>query len=57
MALSKLAARYGVVCGGLDADATLEALRGRVEEARADGDTALAEALRREIEAGGYFRE
>jgi hypothetical protein len=51
IALAKIAARYGVVCGGLDAASTLEALRARIEAARAEGDAALAEALTREIEA------
>ncbi len=45
VALAKLAARYGVVCGGADVVATLEALRARIEAARAEGDTGLAETL------------
>lgn len=45
VALAKLAARYGVMCGGTDANATLEALRGRLETARIEGDTTLAGAL------------
>jgi hypothetical protein len=53
IALAKLAARYHVVCGGTDVDATLAALRARIDAARADGDTALAEALERGIAAAG----
>ena len=45
VALAKLAARYGVVCGGTDVTATLEALRARIEAARAEGDEGLAAAL------------
>lgn len=52
IALAKIAARYRVACGGTDAASTLKALRARIEAARAEGDSALAEALAREIEAG-----
>jgi hypothetical protein len=51
IALAKLAARHHVVCGGSDAASTLEALRVRIEAARADGDVALTDALERGIEA------
>ncbi|MEZ4501832.1 MAG: hypothetical protein R3C39_04350 [Dehalococcoidia bacterium] len=55
IAAAKIAARFDVACGGIDLDATLEALRARVEAAResaeprehatADGiERALAEA-------------
>ena len=55
IAAAKIAARYEVVCGGIDLEATLEALRARVQDARAsdepseretaDGiETALSEA-------------
>lgn len=55
VAAAKIAARYDVVCGGIDLEATLEALSARVEAAResddarerevADGiEAALAEA-------------
>ena len=55
IAAAKVAARYDVVCGGIDLEATLEALRARVEAARESDDarehevaegieTALAEA-------------
>ena len=53
IALAKIAARYDVVCGGIDAASTLEALHARIEAARADGDEALAEALERAIEGIG----
>jgi len=43
--LAKLAARYGVACGGTDVDATLEALRARIDAARAEGDVGLAARL------------
>ncbi len=45
VALARLAARHGVVCGGTDVDATLEALRARIDAARAQGDVGLAELL------------
>ena len=51
VALAKLAARYGVACGGTDVAATLEALRARIDAARAEGDDGLAEALERGIRA------
>lgn len=53
IALSKLAASHHVVCAGTDVDATLEALRARIESARVEGDGALAEALERGISAAG----
>lgn len=53
IALAKIAARYGVVCGGTDVAATLVALRARIEAARVDGDAALADALTNEITAAG----
>ncbi len=53
IALARIAARHGVVCGGTDVSATLEALRARIAAARAEGDDALAEALTAGIEAAG----
>ena len=53
IALAKIAASYNVVCGGIDAASTLEALRARIEAARADGDGELAETLERAIEGVG----
>ncbi len=38
IAAAKIAARYDVVCGGIDLEATLEALQARVEAARASDD-------------------
>lgn len=49
VALAKLAARYGVACGGTDAAATLEALCARIDAARAEGDAGLAEVLKRRV--------
>lgn len=53
VALARLAAQHGVVCGGTDVDATLEALRGRIDAARAEGDDGLAEVLEDGIREAG----
>jgi hypothetical protein len=48
IAAAKIAARYDVVCGGIDLEATLEALRARVEAARESdepGERELADGI------------
>ena len=47
IAAAKIAARYDVVCGGIDLEATLEALRARVVAARES-----AEPSEREVADG-----
>jgi cysteinyl-tRNA synthetase len=46
VALSKLASRLGVQCGGTDAESTIEALLANREEARRTRDFARADAIR-----------
>jgi cysteinyl-tRNA synthetase len=46
VALSKLAKRYQVVCGGTDADSTIEALLAHREEARKTRNFAVADGIR-----------
>ncbi len=50
VALAKLAARFGVSCGGSDVHATLEALRARIDGARAAGEVRLADDLAAALE-------
>ena len=50
IAAARIAARYDLVCGGIDLDVTLEALRGRVEAAR-ESDEPDERELADDIEA------
>jgi cysteinyl-tRNA synthetase len=56
-ALSKLAARLEVVCGGTDVEATMDALLARRQAARAERDFALADTIRDELAALGVAIE
>ena len=51
VALSKLASDLAVVCGGTDADSTIEALIERRAAARAERDFALSDRIRDELAA------
>ena len=54
---AKIAARLDVACGGIDLDATLEALRARVLDARASEDAsegALADRIERALAEAGW---
>ena len=53
VALSKLAARHEVSCGGSDAETTIEALLARRQQAREERDFALADAIRADLAAAG----
>ena len=53
VALSKLASRHGVACGGSDAESTIEALLAARAEARADRDFARADAIRADLADAG----
>ena len=56
IAAAKIAARYDVVCGGIDLEVTLEALRARVEDARASDDAGegeIADAIEAALEEAG----
>jgi len=53
VALSKLAARHEVACGGSDAETTIEALLARRQQAREERDFALADAIRADLAAAG----
>ena len=53
VALSKLAARHEVACGGSDAETTIEALLARRQQAREERDFALADAIRADLAATG----
>jgi hypothetical protein len=51
VALSRLAARHGVACGGTETSATLEALRGWLDAIRVDGDEETARRVEAELDA------
>ena len=53
VALSKLASRYEVSCGGSDAESTIEALLAARTEARAERDFARADAIRADLAGAG----
>ena len=53
VALSKLASKHGVSCGGSDAESTIEALLAARTEARADRDFARADAIRDDLAGAG----
>ena len=53
VALSKLASRYEVSCGGSDAESTIEALLAARQEARGARDFELADAIRADLAAAG----
>ena len=57
VALSKLAARLEVVCGGTDVDSTVQALIDRRKAARAERDFALSDRIRDELGALGVVLE
>lgn len=51
VALSRLAARYGVACGGMDTDATLEALRSWLDAMRSNGGAETAARAEADLDA------
>ena len=53
VALSKLASKHDVSCGGSDAESTIEALLAARTEARADRDFARADAIRDDLAGAG----
>ena len=53
VALSKLASKHGVSCGGSDAESTIEALLAARTEARADRNFARADAIRSDLADAG----
>jgi cysteinyl-tRNA synthetase len=53
VALSKLASRHEVACGGSDAESTIEALLAARQEARAARDFERADAIRADLAAAG----
>ena len=53
VALSKLASKHGVSCGGSDAESTIEALLAARTDARADRDFARADAIRDDLAGAG----
>ena len=53
VALSKLASRHGVSCGGSDAESTIEALLAARAEARAARDFPRADAIRSDLAGAG----
>ena len=53
VALSKLASKHGVSCGGSDAESTIEALLAARTEARAERDFARADAIRSDLADAG----
>lgn len=56
IAAAKIAARYDVVCGGIDLEVTLEALRARVDAARGSdspGERELADGIERALTEAG----
>ncbi len=53
VALSKLASKHGVSCGGSDAESTIEALLAARTEARAERDFARADAIRDDLAGAG----
>ncbi len=57
VALSKLAARLEVACGGTDVESTMEALIDRRRAARAERDFALSDRIRDELGALGVVLE
>jgi cysteinyl-tRNA synthetase len=57
VALSKLAARLEVVCGGTDVESTVQALIERRTAARAERDFALSDRIRDELAALGVVLE
>lgn len=60
IAAAKVAARFDVACGGIDLEATLAALRGRIDAARADGgsgERAVADGIERALAEAGIALE
>ena len=53
VALSKLASRHKVSCGGSDAESTIDALLAARQEARASRDFETADANRADLAAAG----
>ena len=53
VALSKLASRHEVSCGGSDAESTIEALLAARQEAREARDFERADAIRADLAAAG----
>ena len=53
VALSKLASKHGVSCGGSDAESTIDALLAARTEARAERDFARADAIRDDLAGAG----
>ncbi|MYD64876.1 MAG: cysteine--tRNA ligase [Chloroflexi bacterium] len=53
VALSKLASKHGVSCGGSDAESTIEALLAARTDARAERDFARADAIRSDLADAG----
>jgi cysteinyl-tRNA synthetase len=53
VSLSKLAKQFQVVCGGTDAESTIEALLAHREEARRTRDFAVADGIRTGLAAAG----